>query len=313
METMMKKLLMLTLLLTSLTLILSGCGGGKNNNQESRQAEYNIYYLDSKTSGIVSESYTPVGSTKEELVEELLNALKTEPKNVVYRRALPDTVTIREYEFSDDDGLIINFETNYNELTGIPEVLCRATIVKTLCQIPGVEYINFNVNGQPLIDSNNVKIGLMTAEDFIENTGAETQYKAMLYFGAAGGKTLIASEVKLYYTGNDSIEEMVINQLINGPTEIGMANTIPEGTTLLDVKTRERICYVDFNEKFLEAIPDISPETTIYSVVNSLVELPGINKVQFQINGALVETYQEKIPFNGFFERNLDVIEVGSK
>jgi germination protein M len=220
METMMKKLLMLTLLLTSLTLILSGCGGGKNNNQESRQAEYNIYYLDSKTSGIVSESYTPVGSTKEELVEELLNALRTEPKNVVYRRALPDTVTIREYEFSDDDGLIINFETNYNELTGIPEVLCRATIVKTLCQIPEVEYINFNVNGQPLIDSNNVKIGLMTAEDFIENTGAETQYKAMLYFGAAGGKTLIASEVNLYYTGNDSIEEMVINQLINGPTEI---------------------------------------------------------------------------------------------
>jgi germination protein M len=313
METEMKKLFVLALVLLSLTALLTGCGGGKGNDQESRQAEYNIYYLDSKTSGIVSESYTPVGITKEELVEELLNVLKTEPKDVVYRRALPDTVTIREYEFSEDDGLTINFETNYNELTGIPEVLCRATIVKTLCQIPGVEYINFNVNGQPLIDSNNVKVGLMTAEDFIENTGAETQYKAMLYFGAAGGKTLIASEVNIYYTGNDSIEEMVINQLINGPTQLGMSHTIPEGTTLLNVNTREGICYVDFNEKFMEAVPEVSPELTIYSIVNSLVELPDINKVQFQINGVLVEMYQDKIPFNGFFERNLDIIEIGSK
>ncbi len=310
----MKKLLAFSLMLIGLMLILPGCGGGKDDDKGNRTAEYNIYYLNSKTSGIVSESYTPTGTTKEELVKELLNALKTEPKNIVYRKALPDTVTLREYEISDDDdGLVLNFETNYKELTGVTEVLCRATIVKTLCQIPGVEYISFNVNGQPLIDSNNVKIGLMTAEDFIENTGAETQYKAMLYFGAAGGKTLIASEVYLYYTGNDSIEEMVINQLINGPTEIGMSNTIPEGTTLLNVNTREGICYVDFNEKFLETIPEISPEVTIYSVVNSLVELPDVNKVQFQINGALIETYQDNLPFNGFFERNLDIIELGSK
>ncbi len=308
----MKKLSGLCLILFILTAFFTGCDK-KDNGQDDKKAYYNIYYLNTKASGIASESYAPVKATREELVEELLNALRKEPENVVYKKALPDTVTIREYNFNEDGSLTINFEANYNELKGIPEVLCRAAIVKTLSQIPDVDYIKFNVNSQPLIDSNGTQIGLMTDEDFIESTGAATSYKVILYFAAEGGKTLVASDKVIYYTGNGSIEETIINQLINGPTELGMHKTIPEGTTLLNVNSREGICYVDFNEKFRNVIPDISAEATIYSIVNSLVELPGINKVQFQINGALVETFHDLKDFNGFFERNLDIINVSSK
>lgn len=307
----MKKLLGTGLLFLILTVILTGCNkDGKQNNLKN---EYNIYYIDTKSAGIVSESYVPVGTTKEDLVEELLRALKTDPKNVVYKRALPDTVTIREYGFSADDSLTINFEANYSELKGIPEVLCRATIVKTLSQIPGVDYIIFNVDSQPLIDSNGIKIGLMTDDDFIETIGAETNYKVTLYYAAEGGENLVATNSIIDYSGSGSIEEIVINQLINGPTELGMRKTIPDGTTLLNVNSREGICYIDFNEKFLDPLPGISEEATIYSIVNSLVELPDINKVQFQINGKLVDAYRDFTPFNGFFERNLDIILPGSK
>ncbi len=307
----MKKLLGLSLLLFILMVALAGCG--KNGKQENQKASYNIYYLDTKSSGIVSESYEPTETTKEALVEELFRALKTEPKNMVYKRALSDTIAMKEYFFSDDNSLTINFEANYSELKGIPEVLCRATIVKTLSQIPGVDYIIFNVNSQPLIDSNGIKIGLMTAGDFIETIGAETNYKVTLYYGAEGGETLVATNSVIEYTGSGSIEEIVINQLINGPIALGMYKTIPEGTTLLNVNSREGVCYIDFNEKFLDPIPGISEEATIYSIVNSLVELPDISKVQFQINGKLVEKFRDYSPFNGFFERNLDIIEPGSK
>ena len=61
-----------------------------------------------------------------------------------------------------------------------------------------------------------------------------------------------------------------------------------------------------FNEKFLDSIPD--QMGTIYSVVNSLVELPGINKVQFRINGQIVE-YYNNTPFDVLFERNLSINE----
>lgn len=296
------------LIIIFVMVLLAGCSGDKG--KDGRNAgEYNIYYLDSKTSGIVSESYVPSGTTKEELVEELLTMLQKDPEDMVYKKAIPDSVTINEYSFSAEDQLTINFDTSYSQLTGIPEVLCRATVVKTLSQIPGVEYVVFNVNGQPLTDSNGELIILMTDEDFIESTGAETNYKVTLYFANKAGTKLIESSANIIYSGSGSIEERVIGQLINGPTKIGMYDTIPEGTTLLNISTKEGICYVDFNEKFLEAVPDVTGEVTIYSIVNSLVEIPNINKVQFLINGAVVETVRENIPLNGFFERNLDIIE----
>lgn len=293
------------IMLLIMVLLLTSCSG--NNEAQVSKNEYMIYYLDSKSLGIVSEGYIPEGDSKEELVVELFEVLQSEPTNMVYKKAIPEEVTIKDYSIVGNQ-LIINFDTNYSQLTEIPEVLCRATVVKTMCQIPGVDFVLFNVNGQPLIDSNGVQTGLMTAEFFVENTGAEINYKVTLYFANETGDLLKITTRNIFYTGAAPIEELVVNQLINGPTEMGLYETIPEDTTLLNVSTKESICYVDFNEKFLEKLPNITDEVAIYSVVNSLVELPGINKVQFRINGQSIETFGSTA-FDVLFERNLSINE----
>ena len=288
------------------TAVFASCSR-KEKNTDKTGKEYQIFYIDSKSYGIVSEAYVPLSLTKEDLVKELLEVLQKEPSNMIYRKGIPDGVTILDYSIANDQ-LTINFDTKYGELTGIPEVLCRATVVKTLCQIPGINFVLFNVNGQPLIDSNGVQIGLMTAESFIENTGAETNYKVTLYFANETGDMLRKTTRTILYTGTSSIEELVINQIINGPTEVGLYATVPAGTTLLNVSTTEGICYVDFNEKFLEKLPEVTDEVAIYSIVNSLVELPGINKVQFRINGESVKTFHNT-NLEVLFERNLAINE----
>lgn len=286
--------------------LLTSCSV-KDNEVGKLKNEYQVYYIDGKSSGIVSEAYVPMGNTKEQLVKELIEVLQIDPSNMVYKKAIPEGIAILDYLIIDDQ-LIINFDAKYSELKGISEVLCRATIVKTLCQIQGIDFVLFNVNGQPLIDSNGVQTGLMTAEFFIENTGAETNYKVTLYFANETGDFLKKIDRNIFYTGTSSIEELVINQIINGPTEIGLYATIPEGTTLLNVSTKESICYVDLNEKYLEKLPGISDDVAIYSIVNSLVELPGINRVQFRINGQPMETFQNT-NFGVLFERNLTINE----
>ncbi len=234
--------------------------------------------------------------------------LKKAPKSVLSKSALPDTVTVNKYDLSKDGGLTIDFDTAYNELTGIPEILCRAAIVKTLGQVSGVEFIQFNINGQPLQDSNGEVVSSMTADEFLESIGDETNYKVSLFFTDKKGDTLIEYVTNLYYSGTSSLEELVVNQLINGPTETGLYQTIPEGTVLLDVNTKDGVCYVDFNEKFLDNTKDINDKVVIYSVVNTLVELPNINKVQFLVNGQVQKTYRENVPLDGLFERNLDLV-----
>lgn len=303
----MKKHMVIHLLLL-LTILLTACSG--NNGQID--SDFNkIYYIDSKSSAIVSEDYTITSKTTQEMIDELLNMLTEPPKNVVYKNGIPDNVSIKSTSITNEGRLTINFDSNYSSLVGISEVLCRATIVKTLSQIKDVEYIEFYVNDQPLMDSNGVVVGLMTTEDFIESIESNTNYQASLYFANRKGNGLIEYSTSINYTGTGSIEELVIKQLINGPTVIGMYATIPEGTTLLNVSTKEGVCSVDFNESFLEKIPDISNEVAIYSIVNTLVELPNrnISKVQFLINGKVVSTYRENFPFDEFFERNLTLIE----
>ena len=64
-----------------------------------------------------------------------------------------------------------NISSEYKKLSVTQEILCRAAIVKTLCQVEDVTYVSFLVDGQPLKDSLDKPIGFMTAEDFIDNTG----------------------------------------------------------------------------------------------------------------------------------------------
>ena len=48
---------------------------------------------------------------------------------------------------------------------------------------------------------------------------------------------------------------------------------------------------------------------SIYSVVNTLIELPNVNKVQFSIDGEQVLKYNESMSFGEPFERNLDIVK----
>ena len=66
---------------------------------------------------------------------------------------------------------------------------------------------------------------------------------------------------------------------------------------------------MNLNENFLTQMTNATSEVTIYSIVNSLIELPNVNKVQISINGDTEGTYRESIPFSTIFERNLELMD----
>jgi germination protein M len=294
-------------------LMQTGCGKNKESidQTDSQKALTKIYYVDANGTKIVSEDYQPIGTTKKELVKEYLKALSTDPTDINMKKAKPDSVTVDKFYFNEDGILTINFNSNYSMLTGVSEILCRATIVKTLTQIKDVDYVEFYVNGMPLMGANDKPVGFMRNSDFIDNTDAEEVY-VKVYYSNKEGNALIESNLKITYKGNRSIEQLIIQQLINGPVEKNMIKTLPEGTELIKVTTKDNICYVDFNKAFLNKVPGIDDNVVIYSVVNSLDELSSINKVQFTIDGAAKATYGDGIAFDGLFERNLEIVE-GSK
>ena len=76
---------------------------------------------------------------------------------------------------------------------------------------------------------------------------------------------------------------------------------------------REGICYVNFDEGFLNMDYKISPEVRIYSVVNSIVEGGEMGQVQILINGKTDAVYQDNITLEKPFSRNLELVEEKEK
>lgn len=293
------------------------CTGCQKNSDEDYKGYY-IFRLDANETKVAYEKYTPVSKNTEELVEEFLNKMSDKPEDVYMKKAVPDDVTIDNYVISEEGSLSIYFNSSYGNYTGVPEILRRAAIVKTLCQVPGVEDVQFYVAGQPLTTSNMEAVGIMTASQFIDNTGGETSYKQNatlnMYFSDYKGTALVEVPVEITYDATIPLEQLAIEQLMKGPYSIEGINkksvlpTIPAGTRLNNVTVKENTCYVDFSSDFLNKRKSVTSDVAIYSVVNTLVELPAINKVQFSIDGGQVLEYSDSVGFGEPFERNLDLV-----
>ncbi len=311
-------LLRQSLSLCVLFLVLLVCGGC-SLHKEKEYTGYYVFYPDAKETKVGYEKCTPSFRKRDDLVNEFLKRLQSEPKDIGLRKAIPDDVTVDEFMFEDSGQLTLYLSSGYGKLKGVSEILRRAAIVKTLCQIRGVSSVQFYVSGQPLTDSNFDAVGYMTADTFIDNTGGETTYKQKatlnMYFSDKTGNNLVKVPVDITYDATIPLEQLAVEQLIRGPYSIDGTDpdkikaTIPEKTQLNKISVKENTCYVDFSEEFLKKRTNISAEATIYSVVDTLAELSNINKVQFSINGEQVLLYNDTIDFGSAFERNLDIVD----
>jgi germination protein M len=160
-------------------------------------------------------------------------------------------------------------------------------------------------------------IGFMTADTFIDNTGetAYTQTATLnMYFSNQSGTGLVKIPVKVTYDAAIPIEQLTMEQLIKGPDVIAegekrqLLKTIPDGTKINKISVKENTCYLDLSSDFLEKRSNVSDDVTIYSVVNTLVELSNINKLQFSIDGEQVLLYDDRVSFGEPFESNLDIV-----
>lgn len=307
-------LLSAILFLSFACFLFTGCSRGEKNEGDTG---YAIYCMDTNETKILSEYYTPVNDDTKPLIEELVARMSKEPEDISLKKVIPDNVNLEEYTIDENGILSLYWNSEYGNYTGVSEILRRASIVKTLCQIPEINSIAFYVAGQPLTDSNSDAIGFMTADMFIDNTGKETytlDVNLTLYFSDSKGTSLVPLSVKTTYDASIPLEQLVLQKLMSDPNQIsqdkgnGLLKTIPKGTKINKVSVKDNTCYLDLSEEFLKKRTDISDEVAIYSVVNTLAELPNINKVQFSIDGKQVLLYDDIVNFGEPFEVNLDII-----
>lgn len=302
----MKRLLLTVMAALSL-FVLSGCLASEGEED----SQYRAYYLNKEKTKIVEEAYSPKGSDTKELILEFIELIGSDVESVEYQKPLPEHVRVVSYTY-DGNQLSLYFNEAYATMGMAEEVLCRAAIVRTMVQIPEISCVSFYIGDTPLTDQKGNVVGLMTNESFVENPGEQINSiqtaNIKLYFSNPTGDGLVMTTEEVSYISNISMEKLVMEHLLEGPKEKGMISAIPNGTKLVSVATTNGICYVNLDEGFLNQVYEIQEPIVIYSIVDSLSEIPTVNKVQISVNGNSTGVYRDSFALDTLYERNLDYV-----
>lgn len=285
-------------------LAVTACGQESQNNENV----YQVYYVSNTETKVEMHEHEMQADTAGGQLQELVDCLSTNPDMLEYKAPFGMGFQVLDMKL-ENGNLLIDVDAAYNELPVMTEVLVRAAVVRTLSQLPDVNLVMITVEGNQLYDKNGSTISWMSPDQFIDNDGNEINTyelaRVRLYFAGESGTNLIAAIREKHYSTNVLMERFVVEELIAGPSgQIeGLYPSINPNTKIINVMTKDGICYVNLDENFLTVVNNVSTDVSIYSIVNSLVELSNINKVQILINGEVPSSFSAST-----FERNLDIV-----
>jgi germination protein M len=302
---MKKKIMAIFLLMAMLVSLLAGCG------KEKKENEYEVFYLNSDVTKLVSADVKLEHTEGEALIRDLLAELQTQPKDAGMRQTIPSEVEVLDVVESSYQ-ITVDFSKEYRDLEPIEEILTRAAIVKTLLQNTDYLYVVFTVNGVPLVTNSGVTVGSMSLDSFVENPGQQISSSQVttltLYFSNADGTALVPETREVHYSSNTSLDKLVMEQLLEGPKESSLLATIPTGTKLITVSVVDGVCYVNLDETFSNQNQEISEQVVLYSIVDSLTELSNIDKVQISINGDTKGKVRYTYELSTMYEEDLSMV-----
>jgi germination protein M len=169
------------------------------------------------------------------------------------------------------------------------------------------------VDGVVFHDADGEEPGIMEPDQFIYNSYMEMRnyerVRLHLYFANKSGDKLVDAYRTVVYNSNMPLERIVLEQVIEGPNGSFAYPTINRETKVINVTTRDRICYVNLSSDFQSGHPDVLAQTSLYSIVNSLCALPSIEAVQISVEGQPDTVFMESISLAGNFRMNEEIVE----
>lgn len=291
-------------------LFFSACAKGGADKRGIR-----IYYLNKADYGIKEQEYVPEANDRDRIIEELIAKLCVQPKEMTLRAPISGFRLLS----SETKGRIVtlNFSEEYYDLSAVEEVLTRTAVVNTMCSFAEVDGVYFLVEGEAFHDADGEEPGVMEPSQFIYNSYTEMRnyerVRLHLYFAGETGDRLVDAFRTVVYNSNMPLERIVLEQVILGPNGSFAYPTVNSETRVINVTTRDRCCYINLSSDFLYGQPGVTAQTAIYSIVNSLCELPSVESVQISVEGNADVTFMESISLMGSFSMNRDIVESQTK
>ncbi len=286
-----------------LCLFLSSCG-------KKNETGISLYYINEARTGFVEKKITCKSKTQEAIVRELYDKLRKLSADGT-SKAASDYMVINDVAL-EGGILYLNFASGYTGLSDKDKALFRTAVSKTMSSLDFVEYVRIYENGSPITDSNGVDIGLLNSQSFITDSNSDDEIdttEAVIYYSDSVGSSLVGEKKTITYDKNTPVEKVILKHIIAGPSGNGNKRTVPSNLRILSVYTKKGTCYVNFDSSFLNSLADVSADVTIYSIVDTLCGLSGIQRVQIMVDGSSDWNFRESYSLSEPYERNLDLVK----
>lgn len=225
--------------------------------------------------------------------------------------------------------LMLHFDENLNTRlidAGITRSVMVSSLVCTLTTfIPGLDGVEIHIGNEPINaitpsgtfsgagETIFFTDGLMQRKNFIPFLLAHSS----LYFANAQGKLVQSARPAPFYEAYNI--RTIIGQLMQGPQSydsIGnLSATLPQGlrdADLLGVSLENETLVLNFSQQLIKLCQGMTArqeQLMVYSLVNTLCELPGVNRVAFFIMGEQPESFAGSVFLPGDFLPNYHLIQ----
>lgn len=189
---------------------------------------------------------------------------------------LPESWTL---ESAEADGITVSVVLTGDAAGALERSIACACLAKTLLQLDGILRVSL------LTPGNDTPLLLTQDDILLDDTGMLPQQESVvLYFPDAQRRYLVGERRTVEAMDASEKPRFIVEQLLLGQTN----SCIPAKTTLLGIAVEDGVCTVNLSSQFVEGMERsfTAERMAVYSIVNSLTELPDIRAVELWISGA---------------------------
>jgi spore germination protein GerM len=273
----------------ALACLLTGCqGAGRTTSAPADGLA--VYYVANWESGDLDQMLAPFVFDAAGVADPIAFAadrLLAAPEDDRLRSAFP--AGMRVLSVSLEGGTLTVDLSGASSFSGAAVTVAGACAALTLCELPGVRALQLKVEGEPCPEIDHA----LTARDFVTDSLVlrPVERQLTLYFVSAAASSLVRETRVVFIRENEPAERYAVEELLGGPKLPGLLPLVDFDVSPLSVRTEGSLCYVNLPAAFYDTEPAAPPELVLDAFVLSLTELPGVESVQFQKDGASVFFY----------------------
>lgn len=291
-------------------IIIIAVVGLRNDNRNSYTGD--LYFFNETATSIVAESREIKYSDSQDLAEAVIDELRKGPVDSKHLRIIEKKAQLLSLGDLETGNVVVNFSREFVTGDSTKDLHAIYSVVKSLCAIGNIESVKVVVEGKDIATGDGSIIGYLTDQDI--NLSTDTYNSEMrevtLYFPDKESKMLVKETRSIKVNDQQPIAQYIINELIKGPVNESLVQSLSKDTVLLSVETSDNICFVNFKATFLDKNSGNAEKEklAVYSIVDSLTELDFIDRVQLLMDGKRVDDFGN-INIGSMFGRDESMIQ----